>query len=71
MPEAVVVGEGGSNAEEEEVGVVDEHHVPLLPPITPTQPEGWLCCGVEYSQKRKRCGLCRKWKEGKREHFMR
>ena len=40
MPEAVVVGEGGSNAEEEEVGVADQHSVPVLPPIPPTQPQG-------------------------------
>jgi hypothetical protein len=51
--------------------VADQHSVPVLPLIPPPQPQGLLCCGVEYSQQRKRCGLCRKWKAGKRENFKR
>jgi hypothetical protein len=33
VPDAVVVGEGGGNVEEEEVGMPDQYSVPRLPPI--------------------------------------
>ena len=71
VPDAIVVVEGGSNMEEEEVEVPDRDSVPGLPPIPQQQSQGWICCGVGYTQQRNRCGLCRKLKAGKRTNFMR
>ena len=40
--------------------------VPRLPPMPVPADLVWICCNIAYEQRKRRCTVCKGWKEGKR-----